>query len=247
MRALIVSDVHLCDLEDQKGRHFFSFLKEQSKNLDRLYVLGDLFDVWPGSSPLLVKRFQPLFDFFAEFVGRGGQIHYVEGNHDFQLGRKLQELVGFKVYRDSIQDRWNGQRILLCHGDTVNETDATYLRIRGFFRSRWFLLIRTLIPDRLAVYLGTTASRLSRESQLKRPDLSLRMERIKLRYREIVGELFLQGNDVVIMGHTHIPEDFRVEVQGRSCRYLNSGDWVKSFTFISYEAGAFRLQKHPLQ
>lgn len=247
MRALIVSDVHLFDLHDRRGRHFFSFLRQEAPRLDRLYVLGDLFDVWPGSSPLLVKRFQPLFDFFSEFVRNGGQIHYVEGNHDFQLGKKLSESIGFRVHHDQIHENWDGRKVLLCHGDTVNEHDVTYLKVRRFFRSRWFRLLRASLPDRVAVYLGTTASRYSRESQLKRPDAEARLGRVKARYREIVHGLFEAGNDVVVMGHTHIPEDYRAEVGGRTCQYLNSGDWVKSFTFIRYEAGAFSLHRHPLE
>ncbi len=246
MRAIIVSDVHLEDLSAARDRHFLHFLETHTKDIDRLYVLGDLFDVWPGTSQTLIDRFAPVFKVFADVVKRGGQVHYIEGNHDFQLGKALEKKTGLRVYRDDIRENWDGRRILLCHGDTVNEHDVTYLRIRKLLRSALFRFVRFVLPDRLSLYLGTSASRLSRDTQAKRPDREERKGRIKIRYREIVADLFRQGNDVIIMGHTHIPEDHRLEVENRPCQYLNSGDWVENFTFIRYDQGEFALHRFPI-
>jgi UDP-2,3-diacylglucosamine hydrolase len=245
MRALIVSDVHLVNLEDRKGRHFFSFLKAQAENVDRIYVLGDLFDVWPGTSSRLIERFQPLWDFFSGFIGRGGQVHYVEGNHDFQLGKSLSKKFGIKVYTDQIEDEWNGVRVLLVHGDAANLQDLAYLRLRRFFRSPWFLAIRKALPDRFSLFVGDTASRFSRETQLKQPDQPQKLAGVRARYRQIAQDIFKTGKDIVVMGHTHVPDDFQVELDGRTCRYLNSGDWVKNYTFIAYDSGNFELLSHP--
>ena len=246
MRAIIVSDVHLEDLSGPRERHFLEFLETHAAEVDRLYVLGDLFDVWPGTSQRLLDRFEPVFRLFAGVVNRGGEVHYVEGNHDFQLGKSLEKKIGVKVHLEQIRENWDGQKILFCHGDTVNEHDVVYLRIRKVLRSFWFRLVRFVLPDRLSLFLGTTASRYSRDTQAKRPDNEARRGRIKDRYREIVGELFKKGNDVVIMGHTHIPEDYRLQIGDRPCRYLNSGDWMSSFTFIRYDQGEFELCRFPI-
>ncbi len=245
MRALIISDVHLIDLEDRKGSHFFSFLKDESKKVDRIYVLGDLFDVWPGTSQLLIEKFQPLWNFFADFIRRGGQVHYLEGNHDFQLGKSLGEKFGVKVYEDFIEEVWNGNQVLLVHGDAANDQDVAYLLLRRFFRSKWFRALRSLLPDRFSLYVANSASKLSRETQLKHPNQPQKLARIRARYRDIAQDIFKTGKDIVVMGHTHVPDDYQVEVAGRPCRYLNSGDWVKSNTFITYHFGDFKLLSHP--
>ena len=49
------------------------------------------------------------------------------------------------------------------------------------------------------------------------------------------------------MGHTHIPDDYSVEVDGRQCRYINTGDWVRHFTYLEFDGSQFYTRTHPVK
>ena len=60
-------------------------------------------------------------------------------------------------------------------------------------------------------------------------------------------DIFQQGYDVVLMGHTHLPDDIETRVDGRPCRYINTGDWVRHFTYLEFDGSQFYTKTHPVK
>lgn len=245
MSAIFLSDVHLDDPASVKTKLVVRFLQEIASRFDKIFLLGDIFDVWPATTPYLLSRFSPVLDTFRKLVADGHELHYFEGNHDFHLGEAFSEGIGMRVYPDASEFRWGGKRVYVAHGDLGNPRELGYRAFRYLTRRDWARAILRAAPDRLVFRLGERSSKLSRayQKQLARPDEA----KVRGIYRETAERIFRRGYDVVLMGHTHLPDDVTTVVGGRACRYLNTGDWVTHFSYVEFDGERFYTKTHPLR
>jgi UDP-2,3-diacylglucosamine hydrolase len=243
MNAIFFSDVHLKDADSLKTKLVLRFLQEQAAQYERIYFLGDLFDVWPGTNAYLLKRFEPVLEEFRSLVKDGHELTYVEGNHDFRLGEAFSKGLGIRVIPNEIVEDFNGKKVHMAHGDLGNPKLIGYRILRKVLRNELVQQVARVVPSQLVYGLGDYSSRMSRDYQLQKGRNEPLIRDI---YRACAERLFAKGNDVVIMGHTHIPDDYRQEVDGRSCRYFNTGDWVKSFTYLVFDGNDFYTKVHPV-
>ena len=244
MSAIFVSDVHLKDGTSVKTQLMIRFFQQVASGFDHVYILGDLFDVWPGTSKYLVERFRPVLDTLGGLVRAGHQVHYLEGNHDFRLGNHFSQELGIRVYPDRIEETWNGRKILMVHGDLENPNEKGAPFLRAFLRNEILHQTVRRIPDQWIFSLGKHASQLSRKFQSKLP-----LDETKVRevYRSTARSYFEKGVDVVVMGHTHLPDHLRVEVGGRPRDYYNLGDWVRHFSYLEFDGREFYTKTHPVK
>lgn len=247
MTAIFLSDVHLRDGTSAKSRVVVKFLQEVASRFDRVIVLGDLLDVWPGTTKFLIRQYGPILEALADLVRAGQEVHYVEGNHDFLLGEYFSRELGIRVHTDDWVETWAGKKIYIAHGDLGNSADRTYPLIRKFLRAPPIHWVKSLLPGSWAYHVGVSSSKLSRHLQ-KRSEAEWAQieEKVRVTYRNSAQDLFKKGYDVVIMGHTHVPDDFKVDIDGRTCRYLNTGDWVRNFTYLEFDGLEFYTKRHPV-
>ncbi|MBY0370621.1 UDP-2,3-diacylglucosamine diphosphatase [bacterium] len=244
MSAIFLSDVHLKDGNSVKTQLVIRFLQQVASGFEQVYILGDLFDVWPGTTAYQLERYKPVLEALGELVRGGHQVHYLEGNHDFRLGEYFRDTLGVKVYPDAIEENWNGRRILMVHGDLANPNEKGAKALRSLLRADLLHFVLTRIPQTWLYGLGRNASRLSRKFQSRVP-----LDETKVRgiYREAARSYFRNGKDVVIMGHTHLPDHFQENVGERSCDYYNLGDWVRHFTYLEFDGREFYTKTHPVK
>jgi len=244
MSAIYLSDVHLRDAYSIKARLVIRFLQQVASRHEEIYILGDLFDAWPYTSEFLLRAFRPVLQALKKLVEEGHTVHYIEGNHDFHLGEYFREDLGIDVHPRSFVQTRNGKKIYMAHGDLANRRDIGYHGLRFVLRSN---LARTLFkysPPELLFRIGSKSSVLSRRYQSKRPRQEIVIRQV---YRDAAQRIFREGYDVVLMGHTHLPDDFTVTLEGRICRYLNTGDWVKHFTYLEFDGTQFYTKTHPVK
>lgn len=243
MKALFISDVHLQDAHSVKTTKVLDFLREKSVQFDHIYILGDLFDVWPGTTNFLVDAFNPVIEVFKTLIRKGIQLHYIEGNHDFRLGKYFEEELGIKVYPNSLELVLNNRKIFLSHGDLGNPKERGYRILRKILRANWLHFLISPIPSKWIFLLGQKTSKASRGYQKANDQ---KTETIREVYRSTARDLFEKGYDVVVMGHTHIPDDYVFRVGNRDCRYLNTGDWVGNFTYLEFDGIEFYTKRHDI-
>lgn len=244
MNAIFLSDVHLRDASSVKTKLVLRFLEEQATRFERIYILGDLFDVWFGTTEYLIQTFRPVIDVLKSLVDNGHEVHYIEGNHDFRLGEYFTDFVGIKVYENVHEETWNGKRIYMCHGDLGNPRDVGYRALRYVLRHDLLHVALNALPQEFVFKLGLNSSKLSRNYQSMLPS---KETAIRQTYRQTAEKIFRDGYDVVLMGHTHLPDDVRTVVDGRECRYINTGDWVRNFTYLEFDGSHFYTKTHPVR
>ncbi|HEY7867048.1 MAG TPA: metallophosphoesterase, partial [Psychromonas sp.] len=80
MRTLFIADLHLSEKHPKISQSFYQFLEHETENVDALYILGDLFEVWIGDDERT-----PLMDEVAlklsEYAFKNNiLLYYIHGN-----------------------------------------------------------------------------------------------------------------------------------------------------------------------
>lgn len=245
MSAIFISDVHLQDSTSLKTRLVLRFFQEVASQFKQIFILGDLFDVWPGTSNYLIEKFKPVTQVLKTLAEQGHEIHYLEGNHDFRLGKYFEEYLGIKIHTDEFQIELGPVKAYLAHGDLGNPNEKGYRILRSLLRQDLLHWAIKPVPAHLIFDLGAKTSGLSRSYQKKQvsPQGATRIRQI---YRATAEKIFYQGFDLVVMGHTHLPDDVTTLINGRKCRYINTGDWVQNFTYLEFDGRQFYTRTHPM-
>ena len=220
------------------------FFQEIASQYQRIFILGDLFDVWPGTTPYLIERYSAFLQLFKRMVKDGHEIHYVEGNHDFKLGSFFNEELGVKTYSDSLTLQFNDKSVHMVHGDLGNPKELGYRVLRRVLRSEPIQAAVQIVPSKLIFDVGAKVSNLSRKYTTPKV---IEHSKIKHIYRRTAESFFEQGADVVLMGHTHLPDDVTSLVGDRYCRYINLGDWVRHFSYLEFDGSNFYTRTHPVK
>ncbi|NBT59612.1 UDP-2,3-diacylglucosamine diphosphatase, partial [bacterium] len=217
MSAIFLSDVHLQDATSVKTRLVIRFLQEVASRFKKIFILGDLFDVWPGTTPYLIERFKPVTDVLHGLVCQGHEVHYIEGNHDFKLGPYFSSGLGIQVHPNDFSLNLGDKKVYLAHGDLGNPSERGYRILRGLLRQDLLHLALKPVPPKWIFDFGVKTSSASRRYQetKENPNGATRIRQI---YRATAEKIFYQGYDVVVMGHTHLPDDVTTLINGRKCR-----------------------------
>jgi len=237
-QAAFISDAHLADPEAPPYRRMVDFLHELGglSGFADLFILGDFFEFWMGFDRVPAP-YRPVVDALAALTGKGARLHYVEGNHDIDVGRYFARHLGAAVHPERAEVALGGRRLLLMHGDTVDTGDRGYRLLRRALRGFPLKpLARVLAPEtvlRLAApYTGHAPYAVSRNTAL--PGL----------LRDAARARWGDGYDGVVMGHCHVPELLEETRDGRPRFYANLGDWLTHFTYLAWDGEGFELRRY---
>ncbi len=239
MKTLIIADVHLKVSPDGEEtlREFTAFLRDiNSMEVDRLILLGDLFDFWFEYKHVIFSGYFEILRALADLRDDGTELHLVCGNHDFWAGRFLIEM-GIHVLPDEMRCELGDKRALFMHGDGLNENDKIY-RIYKRIACSWFgtRVFRALHPD----WAMALAQRVSHKSRtLLNPSNPADGNEVSV-IRNFASDALARGDaDVVMCGHTHFPVEETCPTPTGEGLYINVGDWQKSRTYIEWEGDSF--------
>ncbi|WBY01588.1 UDP-2,3-diacylglucosamine diphosphatase [Ramlibacter tataouinensis] len=196
-RADLISDLHLHEGEPATFAAWRRFMA--STPADAVFILGDLFEAWPGDD---VAR-QPGFAADCAAVLRDAAarrpVFFLHGNRDFLVGEALADSTGMRLLADPTVLSFGPRRWLLSHGDLLCLGDTEYLRFRAQVRA----------PDWQRDFLARPlAERQAVASQLRAQ--SEARKRSGLPYADVdPGEarawLRAASADTLVHGHTHKP------------------------------------------
>ena len=237
--AFFISDAHLgTDPEAREaGREalLHDFLRFLPGRASALYIVGDLFDFWFEYRTAIPRRYFHTLRALARLRESGVEVTYLAGNHDFWLGRFMDEELRIRTHDGPLELELQGRRVWLHHGDGLIGGDLGYKLLKRLLRNRTSIaLYRWLHPD-LGIPLAHWASRLSRESRAKYAVDGARLA------REIATPRFALGFDAVMIGHFHRAFEHRED--GRVFYVL--GDWMERFTYVELADGQFRMNTWP--
>ena len=205
-------------------------------DVDDLYILGDFFDFWFSAGDFIYPEFRDIVEMLAELKERDIRLHLCEGNHDFFLADYFARHLGVEVITDWANINLEGKRVLISHGDTVDERNRRYLLLRKIFRSSFFYKLQRAMPIIVLWKIAQICSRASKRLTAETADaLATKMRRFSQRK-------FRDGFDAVILGHSHRHLLETVTVSGSPRTMVLLGDWVRQNSYLQYEEGNFTLE-----
>ena len=203
--------------------------------MGHLVILGDLFEFFFGfqgpSSAVPFIDYLPVLEGLQSLDRQGIQIKYFEGNHDFFLHSFFSEKFGMKVevYPEGHEEHLAGKRVFVSHGDLSNPKMWEYRAFRKIIKNRWtYRLIQIIGPSvtcRVAQKLSDRSYHKHHTDLPSSPPLS---------FKAFAHKKFLEGFDMVILGHSHFPEEVVESIHERRCLYYNVGDWMVHRSFLRF-------------
>ena len=242
MISWFLSDLHLTDLNERNGNTLLRFLFELNQNptQNRLFLLGDIFDVWVSDGSAFEKRFKPLVDEIVKLKKNGGEVYYFEGNHDFHIDVFWTEKFGIPVIEDGADFNLDGLRVRVEHGDFINEDDIAYLKYRALVRTAPIEFLGHTLPSRFWQWLGDKQSRSSRKRTSRYA--SRNSENIRRQIRSYAEKSYQTKKfDLIVTGHMHIFDDYEFQVTEKKIRSINLGTWLEKPRVLKIEKQSIEI------
>ena len=226
MKTLLMSDVHI-GFKFSRASDAVSVLEKEK--FDRLILVGDIFDIQS-----MMRR--PYWDeHHTEFlkkilkIAKKKEVIYVIGNHDYPLyylQEYTEKIAGLKLCREYEYES-GGKKITCIHGDQFDSVSRKLQVVGDFFYNLLLHLNSLLVYVRSLFGMkywslskwcknkvkNTINSAFSIEDKLKR----------------------LNGSDVVVYGHTHMPYV--------TDELVNTGTFVEIATYVIEKNGVFTLKE----
>lgn len=236
--SYFISDAHLgADIPgyEHRERDLIQFLGELEGHAQHLFILGDLFEFWIEYGVLCRGDYFQVLHALRNLVESGTEIHYLAGNHDFAFDRFLPEEIGVSVHRRDLRLKVHGKDLYLFHGDGLLRADVGYRILRVLFRSRFNQRLYKILHP--AVGIGFA----SRVSMLRRRHFHVQLDQSHLaEYRRAAIKHLNAGSEIVVFGHTHMPQLFA----GEGKAYCNTGEWIRRYSYGKLYDGKMGLWQY---
>ncbi|WP_449370118.1 UDP-2,3-diacylglucosamine diphosphatase [Thiomonas sp.] len=144
-RIALVSDLHLGAQAPRTTQTFIDWLADVAREADALFILGDLFEAWIGDdlldpaalgvAPDEAACAQDIAAALRDFADSGHALFVQHGNRDFLLGSQFAQATGAHLLPDPVVLTFQGQRIVLTHGDLLCTADTAYQQFRATVRN----------------------------------------------------------------------------------------------------------------
>ena len=133
LTSLIISDLHLTNVEEDKIDFFGKFCKKYASKADQLFILGDLFNTWIGDDVSLLS-YKAVIDILKD-LSQTTKVFVMAGNRDFLLSNQFESESGCKLISEPYLLEHNDDKFLLIHGDSLCTDDVNYQKLKRVLRS----------------------------------------------------------------------------------------------------------------
>ena len=222
MSVLFISDLHLSGERPELIELFLNFVQFEAVNAEKLYILGDLFEVWTGDDYIL-PEFESVIEALKHLTSGGTPVFIMHGNRDFTIGEEFEKKTGCKLLDDPTIIDLNGTKTLVSHGDTLCTDDIEYQKFRKKVRNpQWIQQVLSLpIEERLSLAKSIRSD--TREKSRQKPEEIMDVNQSAV-------EDFMQKWNVqqLIHGHTHRPKQHSLSINNLPAKRIVLGDWYNS-------------------
>ncbi|MBI5577237.1 MAG: UDP-2,3-diacylglucosamine diphosphatase [Deltaproteobacteria bacterium] len=240
-RAVFLSDAHL-NQDDVHSRNFVALAGNAAAENAAVFLLGDVFDLWFGSSGLTFQFQKPIVSRLRELRAGGLRLYYVEGNRDFYLKKYHEGSTFDSVEELEMPASVAGRRLYLSHGDAVNPADTAYRFWKAVSKNRLSFGAVSALPSSLVLPLADWMER-----KLKKTNHRFRGSFPEKDCRDFAMRKFAAGMDYVILGHFHNERFFRFPRPDKEKALVVLPSWREGwrYFFISAEGDSGFRTYHP--
>ncbi len=241
--TLFISDLHLHHTRPETSAAFFRFIKQQARQAEALYILGDLFEVWLGDDQLDHDPLsQQVCQSIATLAPAGVAVFFMHGNRDFLIGNRFADSAKVTLLQDPTTITVKNKNYLLLHGDTLCTDDVAYQQFRALTRDpAWQqATLAKAYAERVALAQMIRA-RSDSEKATKAEDI------MDVSPDTVAAVLRQHGYIDMIHGHTHRPARHSHFIDGHECIRHVLADWHDEAQFLGLTDMALATCKRPPQ
>jgi UDP-2,3-diacylglucosamine hydrolase len=239
MARLFVSDVHLDTGTPQAIEQFLAFLSTHAASAEALYILGDLFEAWVGDDDQDEEK-ERVCVALKSLDRRGVACFALHGNRDFLLGTGFTTRSGCRLLTDPVVAEFDGERVLLTHGDALCTDDHAYQELRSLVRTSAWQRRFLALPRAHREFLADEARAGSRRHTARTVPYIM-----DVNDDAVAAALRAARVHRVIHGHTHRPGVHDFELDGAAAQRIVLGAWYEQGSYLSYEQGSYELRELP--
>ena len=238
MTTLFISDLHLSPGDSARIQLVVNFLQTQSENIDKLYILGDLFNTWLGDD-IVPEEFEPLILQLQQLHQSGIKTYLMVGNRDFMVGKQFSERAGCEFLDDSCIIDLYGTKTLLLHGDTLCIDDVAYQRYRRWSRNKLLQWCFLHLP---ANYRQGVSDKIKQKSREQKQSKSAMI--MDVNQDEVLRVMNHFDVTQLIHGHTHRPAIHTLMVNKKIAKRIVLGDWEDEISYLKCDEQQTLLVDH---
>ncbi|MCY3768300.1 MAG: UDP-2,3-diacylglucosamine diphosphatase [Gammaproteobacteria bacterium] len=238
MPTAFISDLHLTPDRPESTEWFRQFMRESRGLLNRIYILGDLFEFWIGDDARDTLGYGEVEEILQATVEAGMDIFFIHGNRDFLVGRDFERRTGCRILADPTVIELGTTRVLLTHGDALCTDDTTHQQARKqMLTDKWrFAFLNQPVSERL-----DTASAMRKKSEIEKKSKS--MEIMDVNQKQVEKVMRDHGVRTMIHGHTHQPAVHDFFIDRAPAKRFVLGDWYTQKSMLLYDKGCFSLKR----
>lgn len=212
-----IADLHLDPCRGEITTLFIDWLGTLPGSCQRLFILGDLFEVWIGDDAIEHWQ-QPVIDAIRQLSTHGIPVFFMAGNRDFLIGEDLIKQTGMQLLDRPTVMAIQGTATLLLHGDELCTDDHEYQAFRSQLRSQdWQqTFLAKAIEERRAIAQELREGSVQANQGKSNAIMDVNAEAV---------DLMMQTHQVkqMIHGHTHRPAIHTLDTGQR----MVVGDWYQ--------------------
>ncbi len=163
LTSLIISDLHLTNVEGDKVNFFNQFCEDHASKADQLFILGDLFNTWLGDDVSLTSH-KAIISTLKE-LSKETKVFVMVGNRDFLLSHNFEAETGCTLINEPYQLEHNTEKFLLIHGDSLCTDDINYQKLKKVLRNPLVQYIFLHLPKNIRLKLTGQLRKKSVEAQ----------------------------------------------------------------------------------
>jgi len=218
--TFFISDLHLDKVRPEIISIFERFLKNDCQQIDALYILGDLFEVWVGDDHPVdgLENSLAALKALAEKI----PVYFIHGNRDFLVGKAFANQYGLRLIDEHSRIDLYGRATLVMHGDTLCLDDVEYQKFREQVRT----------PEVQQEFLSHPLdARLAQARGMREESASATAGKDEMitdiNADEVVRVMQEHNVDLLIHGHTHRPAVHQLEINGKPAERIVLSDWYE--------------------
>lgn len=232
MSTLFISDLHLSGERENITELFIQFLEERASKADALYILGDLFEVWPGDD-MIQPDYQQSISKMKELTENGLPLYIMQGNRDFLMDKAFANVSGAILIEDPTIINLYGTPTLLMHGDTLCTDDIDYQKFRTMVRDPHWKTDFFSKPKEERLAMTTKYRKISKAETARKT-----MDIMDVNQGSVEEAMSKENISQLIHGHTHRPAIHDFVLNKNNMKRIVLGDWFEQGSvLVCNEAG----------
>ena len=238
MSHLFISDLHLGEDRRDITDSFLNFLEEEVPGAEKLYILGDFFEIWLGDDHDTPFNQEIIAALKAITIPK----FIMHGNRDFLLGEEFCRQTGFELLPDPSVIDIDGKPVLLMHGDSLCTLDLEYMAVRKMLRNPNVQkdLLSKSIEERAAIAKGARTESKANNREKASDIMDVTPE-------EVEKAMIKHGVQLFVHGHTHRPAIHDLDLSGKFAQRIVLGDWDELGWYLKLEGNNQDLTSFPIQ